>query len=906
MSYISTLKVSDQVFVWERHGPKLEDRVMKTYEAPYYFYTPDPEGEHVSMYGDILRKYDQFDNGKHFHSVKSKLKGNGIKLFESDIPPELKVLSAEYYGQEAPKLNVSFLDIEVDYNREQGFSSIEDPYAEINAIAIYHQWSNKYVIFAIPPGDATCEVPACGPADQSFIDAMNDIAPMETDVDIDIRFFATEKQLIKAMLDEFENSDVLCGWNSDYFDIPYIVKRVEKVGGKRMARRMCFDETGKVPTWREAPNGFGQDVWVTELYGRCKVDYMQLFKKYEVAERPSYKLESIADEVLPEMPKLHYTGSLAELYRADFNYFIRYNIRDTEILKGFEDKLGYVALANEMIHLSTGEFKHVGGTLKLAELATINYCHNVIEPPVIVNDMEQHGSGQIQGALVLLPQKGLHKLVGSVDIGSLYPSGIRSINISPETIIGQFTLKPDPVTTVTDENTPHLALLSGATHHISNQTLHDLTLEYDDGRVETRTGAEWHEFLTGQKWSVSGYGTVFNQNVQGIIPKILEDWYAQRKVFQKQMREALSAGNKDEAAYYDRLQYVYKIKLNSFYGALTNQYFRFYDLRMGESTTGTGRAILLHQCAQSVKELDGVYQLPDISVIKTDKGIDKQHWGYSDKWSVVYGDTDSTYFETNSANIADAIERADEIGELVNATFPDFMEQSFLCGPVYKEHIKTGREIVSSSGIFVDKKRYILHIVDNEGQTVDKMKVMGLDTKKTTMPKEVANKLNGFVEDFLKGKDWNEIAEEIVAYKDALRDTDDVMTIGLPKGIKGVEAYTEDLKIYGDGTRLPGHVAAAILYNKCLEQFGDQDSQKIISGMKIKVFYLAKTVGRFKSIAIPVDAGVPPDWFLREFDIDYDAHILRLVDRPLDNIIKAIGKDTPTRQSMLIETLMEF
>jgi len=195
-------------------------------------------------------------------------------------------------------------------------------------------------------------------------------------------------------------------------------------------------------------------------------------------------------------------------------------------------------------------------------------------------------------------------------------------------------------------------------------------------------------------------------------------------------------------------------------------------------------------------------------------------------------------------------------------------------------------------GIFVEKKRYIIHLIDLDGKPVDKMKVMGLDTKKTTLPVEVSKQLNKFIERFLKGEEWSEVAHSVVAYKQQLMNASDITTIGLPKGVNNIEMYTTNLAA-DPKARLPGHVAAAIYYNQKLEEYNDKVSPRIISGMKIKVFY-------------PTDLEVVPNWFTTEFVVDKDAHILRLVDRPLDNIIKAIGKVTPTRRSLLADSLLVY
>lgn len=894
MSYISAMRAGDDVLVWERTP---EGRELKLFPAPYYCYIRSKEGTYTSIYGDKLERLD-FSSSDELYQFR--MQSANTTLFESDIPPELKVLSERYYNVPAPKLHVSFLDIEVDYSKEIGFSSVDNPYAPINSVAIYHNWSNRMVVYAVPPKEYD------GPRDEeTIIKRLNDITPLPSDVSIEIHLVRNERELLMALLEEIKDSDVVSGWNSDFFDVPYIGKRLELMGSKYFYQ-LSFPGANK-PKWRTV-EVMKKEVTTLDLSGRSSVDYMVLFKKYEMAERPSYKLESIANEILPHLPKLEYEGSLADLYRKDFMWFIRYNFRDTEILKGFEERLGYVELANQMYHLSTGLFQHVTGTLKLAELATINYCHHELGG-LVVNDVDvPEDDGQIQGAFVLLPQINLHEWVGSIDINSLYPSAIRAINISPETIRGQFLQKVQ------------------ACEEIAKNSDAELTLALDGASQEiTLPASKWRSKLQKLKWSVSGYGTVFDQNVKGIIPTILADWYAMRKKYQKEkaiakdnakaiLKKYGSVENMPEAearlcdefeqkeTYYDKLQYVYKIKLNSFYGALTNKYFRFYDLRMGESTTGTGRMILLHQCAKAVEVLDGVYTLPDRKIVDEDGNI---HYGYSDKWSVVYGDTDSSYFRTKGVDLKTAVEIADGVGEIVNDSFPAFMRDTFLCNDEFDGVIKTGREIVSDRGIFVDKKRYILHVVDKEGDAKDELKVMGLDTKKTTLPVEVAKRLNAFVGRYLKGETWERIEVDIVEYKEELTNTKDIMSIGLPKGIKGVEDYT--MRYQADSTtRLPGHVAAGIFYNICLKQFNDKLSMPIMSGMKIKVFYLTQPVGRFKSIAIPVDAEEVPEWFLTNFSVDKDAHIERLVDNPLGNIIKAIGKQVPSKQSLLVNELLEF
>jgi DNA polymerase elongation subunit (family B) len=344
---------------------------------------------------------------------------------------------------------------------------------------------------------------------------------------------------------------------------------------------------------------------------------------------------------------------------------------------------------------------------------------------------------------------------------------------------------------------------------------------------------------------------------------------------------------KGQIDYFDKMQYVMKIRLNSIYGACGNPYFRFYDVRSAESTTRSGREVLMHMVRHIAQLVDGEYTFPSDSII--------------------YGDTDSCYFKTHATTVEEAVAIAEAISKKVNAGFPDFMVKAFLCSQEYKNMIAAEYEFVFDRGIFVNKKLYVLHLAYADGKMCDKMKIMGLQLKKTTIPKHVSKQLTTFVEQLLKGKEWSDLGKEIVQYKEDLLNSPDLLRIGLPKGIKGIEEYTDAYNM-DNKTKLPGHVSASMFWNKCLDEYSDTTSVKITSGSKIKVFYLIKPFGRFKSIAIPTDTKKLPEWFNEHYLklVDRQAQITRLVDAPLENIIGAIGKVIPTRKSLLVDELVEY
>ncbi|WP_407305567.1 3'-5' exonuclease [Acinetobacter sp.] len=286
---------TDTVIVWERDET---GRKPVAYHAPWYFFVEDENGDHQSIFGSKLKKltFDSQDEMKQ----AARLYG---KKFESDIRPEAKVLMNEYYGRPTPMLNFAFLDIEVDYNSEIGFSSPENPYAPINAVTVFQSWTNEYWTYAVPPkgwkDDGTF---------QDKIKAMWDEHKLGFKPNVVL--CANERELIVALVEDIQSADIISGWNSEFFDLPYIIKRILRVQPK-LVDKMCF--IGCKPPKENTVERFGSPAIVYSLNGRTHLDYMDLFKKFTFEGRVSYSLGNIAAEEL-DIPKLDYDGTLEELY----------------------------------------------------------------------------------------------------------------------------------------------------------------------------------------------------------------------------------------------------------------------------------------------------------------------------------------------------------------------------------------------------------------------------------------------------------------------------------------------------------------------------------------------------------------------------------------------------------------
>jgi len=308
---------------------KNKERVFKEYPIKYTFYHEDPGGKFKSTTGKPLSRIVS-KNTKDFH--KELAINRNKTLFESDINPIFQCLSENYLNQDAPDLNIAFFDIETDYDPERGFSQPGDPFMPITAITVSLQWLGTMVTFAIPPKTMGIE------------------EAKETTKGIDnVYLYKDEADMIKAFLDIIEDADVISGWNSEGYDLPYIINRIKKVMSKDDTRRLCL--------WKQMPKKrtferYGREQETYDLVGRVHLDSLELYRKYTYEERHSYRLDAIGDHEIGET-KTVYEGSLDQLYNQDFRTFIEYNRQDVALLDKLDRKLRFIALSNELAHSNT-------------------------------------------------------------------------------------------------------------------------------------------------------------------------------------------------------------------------------------------------------------------------------------------------------------------------------------------------------------------------------------------------------------------------------------------------------------------------------------------------------------------------------------------------------------------------
>lgn len=888
MSYVDAIldKNADKIIVVERDTSGV--RQYKEFSTNYVMYFADPKGKHRSLFGDSVsrfssRKREEFEKERRIHSNK--------RIFESDVPVVFRCLSENYLKIDAPKLHTCFFDIETDFDPIKGFSPTSDPFNPVTAITCYLDWLDKCITLVIAPKHMSPETAQeiCAEFDNTML-------------------FTNEKDMFDVFFELIEDADVLTGWNSEGYDIPYMVNRVTRVMSKNDTRKFCL--LGQLPKPRTYER-FGKEEQTYDLVGRVHMDYLQLYKKYNYESRHSYKLDAIGEMEVGEN-KTAYEGTLDQLYNKDFKKFIEYNRQDTMLLVKIHNKLQFLELANQLAHENTVLLPTVMGSVAMIEMAIFNEAH---EHGLVVPDKkrkvirdEDDEPQQAAGAYVATPKKGIHEWVGAVDLNSLYPSTIRALNMAPETLVAQVrqTLTDqymyDKGQRLAKEKKRHKdgddavtgsilwEGLFGSLEYtaIMNQERGTLLIvDYEDGRSVEMSAAEiWKMVFDSNKpIMLSANGTIFTYEKQGIIPGLLTRWYSDRKIMQKKLKEATT---QEDREYWDKRQLVRKILLNSAYGALLNEHCRFYDKRVGQSVTLSGRQIVKHMMGNINEIITGKYD----------------HTGDS----IVYGDTDSCYFsawqtikdEVNAGTMEwskeTAIQLYDTIADQINLGFPAFMEKAFHSPRKNGEIIRAGREIVADRTLFITKKRYAVNVYDKEGKRKDTngkmgdIKATGLDIKRADTPKYVQEFLLEVLTMVLSGKQRDEIIDVIKNFKNKL-GAQDSWTKGSPKSVNKLTSYSQKEEVSRTGkATMPGHVRAAMNWNTLRRLHGDQYSMSIVDGMKVIVCKLKENALGYTSIAYPTDELRLPQWFK---DLPFDDLLMEttLVDEKIDNLLGVLDWD---------------
>jgi DNA polymerase elongation subunit (family B) len=674
-----------------------------------------------------------------------------------------------------------------------------------------------------------------------------------------------EHTLCKRFMElwKLKTPDTITGWNTKFFDIPYLYNRFNKILGE--------DETRKLSPWNNIYERKtvinGREMIEYKISGVSSLDYIELYKWYAPGgkSQESYRLDNIAQVELGE-GKISYDefDNLYQLYRLDYQKFIEYNIKDVELILKLEDKLKLLELAYTLAYDTKTNYEDVFAQTRMWDALTYNRLleDNIIVPP----KQHKEKTSAFEGAYVKEVQVGAHDWVASFDLNSLYPHLMMQYNISPETLI-----EPEDYT---DEM--RKVLSDGIdVNRLLNKSVNTSEL---DGVTLTPNGQ------------------FFRIDIQGFLPKMMEEMYEDRKKFKKLMLQAKQEyeNERDESkkydiekriARYDNLQLAKKVSLNSAYGALGSQYFRFYDLRMALGVTTAGQL--------SIRWIEAKINAWKNKILESDKDY------------VIASDTDSIYLRMGDLVDKFVKDKSDKqkvisvMDKICKDKLEPYIETSYgeLAEYVhaYDQKMQMKREGLSDKGIWTAKKRYILNVYNNEGVQYNepKMKVMGLEMIKSSTPSAIREKMKLAISLMVNGTQ-DDIHNFITEFRKEFK-TLPVEEISFPRGLNGLNNYSDAATLYKKGT--PIHVKGAILYNHNLKQKNLTKKYPLIQeGEKVKFTYL-KMPNPFKDTVISYPSRLPKEFELQEY-IDYDMQFDKAFLEPIKVILDCMKWTTEKTSSI--------
>jgi DNA polymerase elongation subunit (family B) len=674
-----------------------------------------------------------------------------------------------------------------------------------------------------------------------------------------------EIDLCKKFLNDWQHNypDVVTGWNTEGFDIPYLINRFTKLFGDKEARKLSPWEVINERVY----NFKGSERKSYDIFGIAQLDYIELYKWYAPngKSQDSYKLDNIASVELGEN-KLSYDeyDTLHQLYKLNYQKFIEYNIKDVELILKLEEKLKLIQLALTMAYDTKCNYSDVFAQTRMWDALIYNHLldQKIIVPPKEVS----HKGEAFEGAYVKEPQVGNHDWVASFDLNSLYPHLIQMYNISPETLI--------PVSEQTEE---------------MRKVIHDgvtvdklLEMKVDTSKISD-------VILTPN-------GQYFRKDVQGFLPKMMEEMYEDRKKFKKLMLKAeqeyeneTDVAKKKELenliARYNNLQLAKKLSLNSAYGALGSQYFRFFDLRMALAVTMSGQL--------SIQWIESKLNTYMNDILKTKKDY------------VIASDTDSIYLnlgplvrkvykeETDPNKVITFMDRVceDKIQPYINKSYQELADYIH----AYAQKMQMKREALASKGIWTAKKRYILNVYNNEGvqYAEPQMKVKGLEMIKSSTPYAIREKMKEMVKLVMNGTE-TDVQDFIAKFREDFKKLP-VEDISFPRGVNNLAEYRDSTGIYKKGT--PIHVKGALIYNHYLKQKNLTNSYPLIQeGEKLKFTYL-KEPNPMKDTVISFPTRLPKEFDLQKY-IDYNIQFEKAFIEPVSVILNCMGWSSEKNNSL--------
>jgi len=727
---------------------------------------------------------------------------------------------SETYPEEEIKFDISkikLVTIDIEVAAESGFPDVFNCAEELLAITLQDYTTKKIVCFASRP----------------FNNTRNDVRYVQC---------TDEYNLIDRFLEYWERNtpEVITGWNCELYDIPYIVGRIERLMGEKKVRKLS-------PWGYVRKKDFvvqGRKQISCEMAGISVIDYLDLYKKFTYTNQESYRLDHIAFVELGKKKLDHSEfDTFRDFYTGNWQKFIEYNIVDVELVDQLEDKMKLIELCLTMAYDAKVNYTDVFFQVRTWDSIIYNYLKrkNVVIPPKVRTDKDS----QYAGAYVKEPIPGKYDWVVSFDLNSLYPHLIMQYNISPETLLEQRhpSVNVDKI--------------------LSEEVTFEMFKDY----------------------AVCANGAMYRKDIKGFLPELMEKMYNERVIFKKKMIEAKKSYEKKktkalekEIARCNNIQMAKKISLNSAYGAIGNQYFRYFKLANAEAITLSGQVSIRWIENRMNRKLNKILNTEDVDY-------------------VIASDTDSIYL--NLGPFIDAVYQGREkttegivsfLNKVCEVEFEKYIESSYQALAkyvnAYDQKMFMKRENIADRGIWTAKKRYILNVWDSEGvRYADaKLKIMGIEAVKSSTPAPCRTMIREGLKVMMSGTE-----DEMIDYIDSCRTKFKSLSpeeISFPRTASNVVKYKGTNNIYEKGT--PMHVRGALLYNFYVkEKKLDKKYAYIQNGEKIKFCYL-KNPNPIRENVMSFIQDFPKELNLEKF-IDYDTQFDKAFLDPMKAVLNAIG-----------------
>jgi DNA polymerase elongation subunit (family B) len=728
----------------------------------------------------------------------------------------------QYIAEQHPEDEINYdvskirvFTIDIETAAENGFPDIETADQEILAISIKDSYGGRIIVFGARPFD-------------------------NKDPMVDYMHFQSEESMLMAFLQYWNDNcpDVITGWNVQLFDIPYIARRIDRILGEKYTKTLS---PWKLISSREIYIK-GRKQIAYDLPGISTLDYLELYRKFTYTNQESYRLDHIAFVELGSKKLDHSEfDTFKEFYENDWQKFIEYNIHDVRLVDQLDDKMKLLELAYTMAYDAKVNYEDVFSQVRMWD----NYIYvellkrKIAIPP----KKEAIKDAKYAGAYVKEPKPGFYDWVVSFDLNSLYPHLIMQYNISPETL----------------QDTRH-----------SSVTV-DKILEK---QVE----------IDGE-YAVCANGAQYRKDKHGFLPQMMKKMYDSRVIFKKKMIEAKKQYEKTptielskEIARCNNIQMAKKISLNSAYGAIGNEHFRYYRLANAEAITLSGQV--------SIRWIEDRMNSYLNKLLQTE-GVDY----------VIASDTDSIYLNLGplvdkffGAKSGDKAAIVAILDKICQEKLEPFIERSYqeLADYVsaYDQKMQMKRENIADRGIWTAKKRYILNVWDSEGVRYKepKMKIMGLETARSSTPAYFRDKLYAAFK-IIIGKTNDELISFINDVRTETRERD-YADVAFPRGVNNLAKYRHPTEIYTKGT--PIHVRGALLYNHYVKKYKVENKHQLIQeGEKIKFMYL-KTPNPIHENCISFFGELPKEFGIEKY-VDYQTQFEKSFLEPLKNVLQCIG-----------------